>query len=222
MKLRAALWLVLCVPLTAGASRFTVQTPAALELATFERRTSGLADIRLTTGGVESAFGIRLDMPGTRLVTRLPLMIGSRLLVLDRDGVEYRLTIRSVIGTRMSLELLKPGEAPAGPRLLKIEGRYRLQSFTIDGGRAATAYPDLELGPDGRYRMGGGLGRWQFDGWILALDGYYGHWGPADVSSDGRTITFRFFRGLRVFQIAFARVDPAPAEKVAALEPPPG
>ncbi|HZN94379.1 MAG TPA: hypothetical protein VFB81_16815, partial [Myxococcales bacterium] len=85
-----------------------------------------------------------------------------------------------------------------------------------------TAYPDLELGPDGRYRLGGGRGRWQFDGYILALDGYYRRWGPADVSPDGRTVTFRFLRGYRFFQVTFAHPPEAVPEKVAALESPPG
>ena len=176
MKLHHALWLALCVPLSAGASRFTVETPAALDLETGERRISELAEMRITASGIESAFGIRLDRPESKLAARLPLLIATRYVIRDRAGQEYRMLIRSVIGARVALEILRPGEAPAGPRIQRLGGAYRLQSFTIDGGRAATAYPDLELGEDGTYRLGGGLGRWQFDGWILSLDGYYGRW----------------------------------------------
>jgi len=62
----------------------------------------------------------------------------------------------------------------------------------------------------------------QLDGHILALDGYHRSWGPADVSPDGRTVTFRFLRGYRFFQVTFARPPEAFPEKVAALESPPG
>jgi len=221
MKL-AALWLALCLPVAARAARFTVEVPAALDLATGERQLSELADVRLTTGGIESAYGIRLDRPRSRPEVRAPLVIGARYLIEGRDRIQYRLIVHSVLGRRVAVEILKPGESPSGPRVLRLGGGYRLERFTIDRAPAATSYPDLELGADGTYRLGGGKGRWQSDGWILSLDGYYGRWGPADVSADARALTFRFFRGSRLFEVTFVRVEDPPPEKLAAREPPKG
>ena len=89
----------------------------------------------------------------------------------------------------------------------------RASQVRIGGEETDARYPPIELRPDGTFQLGRTEGHWFAERGQVLLTGHFASWGPAQLSADSRTLTFRFRRGTLDFEMVFSRHE-ASAEVV--------
>lgn len=209
--------LTLLVSLPAQAASLVVETLSGVDLRQGSATSFEDADVQVLLGVLRARSGCRIEGSEQGFSLSVPVVLNQPYLCRRESGAVYRMTVLASAGNKLFLEV-RPADEPA-PETPKLQGRYRMVAMSIDGLLSDAVLGDLNLYPDGTYRLGSALGHWEQLPRLLSLGGYYGVWGPAEIQDGGRMLVFRFRRGGRSFEAIMVRQESAQEQEQLARSP---
>lgn len=195
----------MCICAPGWASSYTVFGPAGIDLPQLALSTAEDADLRILPTRLEAKFGIRLEDSGQQYANTAPVIIGRPFIVRDARGKEYRFWVHAISGASRMIEVAAVDSSGGNRHPTQVEAVFRVSAFRVGGAPAQYASRELQLFPDGAYRLGGVTGRWKGDERAIALEGNYSAWGKGELSRDGAVLTFRYERGGLPFELVMNR-----------------
>ncbi len=160
----------------------------------------GRPDLVVTEHRLEAPHGLRAESASAETARIAAVRFDAAFLVKNHRGREYRVWVR-----RQPSPLLRVDVEVAQERGRELTGRFATAGVHVGTLESAGSFGVLTLSEGGRYSLQSGSGHyWVRDGLVL-FDGAIAHWGPATVSPDESSLTFRFERGGMTWSIRFAQ-----------------
>lgn len=209
---------ILCASLLASlpSAAFDAVLPSAsgLQLPGLAVTSCAQADVCVAGKRLEARHGIRRNTALSGFAASLPILLEEPYSVRDASGAEYRLRVLGEVHGMLWIELLGSSHPLPANASAASAGRFSVSQVRIGGEDTDARYPPIELRADGTFQLGRTSGHWFAERGQVLLTGHFSSWGPAQLSADSRTLTFRFRRETLDFEMTFSRLEPS-AELVA-------
>lgn len=199
--MRALVLSVLLVAVPSFAEVFTGRDGLNFSLATGAQvARADDADLQVTPFGITAKYGVRRERRQGDLQPQEVTTLNEVYQVQDADGAQWRLWVKTVVGTVVVAELLKTQPPQRGDRF------YRPVSVTIDGKAAKNTFQELTLYANRSYTYGTVSGRYAQSDWGVTLDGVPGAWGRGAYTVKGDGLVFRFVRGISQYEVRYQQL----------------
>ena len=158
-------------------------------------------DLWVTSRGVSAKYGIKRAGREGDFELQEVTVLGEPYELKDAAGGRWRMWIRTGLGNLIEVELIRANRpAPT------MDRTFRAVSVSIDGAQAEPTFSQLTLFADGSYQYGTVRGHYQANEGGVTLDGTPAQWGRAAYTVNGDGLTFRFRRGLFVFEVKYEQL----------------